>query len=261
MGKGPSKGNQNTISELQDCLRGRLYRFYGNGGSIVGAHGGWALKGSRLYSQVGSANRSGVRPIDHSLTGVVDKLPAKFLKLVKFCANKPSRIKISDIFDLMLNERMFEIAYHKLKSNPGNMTPGLNPTTLDGVSTEVFREIIYSLKNETFQFAPGRRVNIPEPRGDGTRPITVAPPRDKIVQEVMRMILEAIFEPTFLDTSHGFRPNKGCHTALRQVKTQFVSASYLIEGDISKCFPSIDHHRLIEILKERISDEKFIRLI
>ena len=156
---------------------------------------------------------------------------------------------------------MFEVAYHKLRSNPGNMTPGISPTTLDGISLEVFREIINSLRNESFQFDPGRRVDIPKSSGKGTRPLTIAPPRDKIVQEVMRMILEAIFEPTFLDFSHGFRPNRGCHTALRQIKTQFVSASFLIEGDIAKCFPTIDHHRLIEILKLRVSDKKFINLI
>lgn len=190
-----------------------------------------------------------------------NNLPNKYLKLIKFCSNKPSGIKISDIYDLMLNERMFEIAYHKLKSKPGNMTPGMNPTTLDGVSAAVFRELIESLRNESFQFEPGRRVNIPKSSGGGTRPLTVAPPRDKLVQEVMRMILDAIFEPTFLDISHGFRPNKGCHTALKQVKTHFMGASFFIEGDISKCFPSIDHTRLMEIVGERISDDRFLRLI
>lgn len=161
----------------------------------------------------------------------------------------------------MMNERMFEIAYYKLKSNPGNMTPGMNPTTLDGISSTVYKEIIKALKDESFQFEPGRRVNIPKSSGEGSRPLTVAPPRDKLVQELMRMILEAIFEPTFLDFSHGFRPKKGCHSALRQVKTQFVGSSFLIEGDISKCFPSIDHSRLMEIVEERISDERFLRLI
>lgn len=259
--KGPSKGIRNTELEIRDCLRIRLCRIYGSRGTVVGVQSGWTLKGTRLYSQIGSSKRSGIRPIDLPHSEVVAKIPAKYLKLIKFCSNKPFGIKIDDLYTLMLNERMFEIAYHKLKSNPGNMTPGINPTTLDGVSSETFREIISSLKTEKFQFTPGRRVEIPKASGPGTRPLTVAPPRDKIVQEVMRMILEAIFEPTFLEFSHGFRPNKGCHTALKQVKGQFVSASFLIEGDISKCFPSIDHNRLIEIIRERISDEKFIRLI
>lgn len=257
MEKGPSKRIQNTISELRDCLRGRLYRSYGNRGLIVGA----TPKGSRSFSQVKGSNRSGIRPSNPSLTERSEKFTARYLKLIKFCSDKPSGVKISDVYPLMLSERMFEIAYHKLRSKPGNMTPGINPSTLDGVSSEVFRKIIASLKNESFQFSPGRRVDIPKASGVGTRPLTIAPPRDKIVQEVMRMILDAIFEPTFLDSSHGFRPGKGCHSALRQIKTLFVSSSFIIEGDISKCFPSINHTRLMEIVSERISDDRFIRLI
>ncbi len=257
MEKGPSKRMQNTLAELRDYLRGRLYRPYGNRGLIVGV----TPKGSRTFSQVKGSNRSGVRPSNSPSSGQSEKLPARYLKLIKFCSDKPLGIKTSDIYPLMLNERMFEIAYHKLKSKPGNMTPGISPSTLDGVSIEVFRKIIASLKNESFQFSPGRRVDIPKASGVGTRPLTIAPPRDKIVQEVMRMILEAIFEPTFLESSHGFRPGKGCHSALRQVKTLFVSSSYIIEGDISKCFPSIDHTRLMEIVSERVSDDRFNRLI
>lgn len=256
--KGPSKGIQNEKIEIRDYLRSRGCRGYGNRGLVLGVH---ALKQSRRYSQILKGNRSGVRPMDISHPEVVANVPAKYLKLLKFCSNNTSGIRVSDIYPLMLNERMFEIAYQKLKSKPGNMTPGINPTTLDGVSSETFKKIISLLKSEKFQFAPGRRVDIPKSSGKGTRPLTIAPPRDKIVQEVMRMILEAIFEPTFLEFSHGFRPQRGCHTALRQVKTQFGSASFLIEGDISKCFPSIDHHRLMEIVSQRISDEKFLRLI
>lgn len=140
------------------------------------------------------------------------------------------------------------------------MTPGIDQVTLDGVSKETFQRIIDSMKDETFKFKPGKRVEIPKPNGK-TRPLTIAPPRDKIVQEVMRMILEPIFEPTFSNNSHGFRPNRSCHTALRQVKTQFGSASFFIEGDISKCFDRIDHNILMNLLKERISDERFLRLL
>jgi group II intron reverse transcriptase/maturase len=95
----------------------------------------------------------------------------------------------------------------------------------------------------------------------GEWPLTVAPPRDKVVQEVMRMILEAIFEPEFSKNSHGFRPNRSCHTALRQILTTFGVASWYIEGDISKCFDSFDHEILIKIIRRRIKDERFIRLI
>lgn len=253
MEKGTPKGTFNTNWELRDCLRVVApSKTYGNGGSI--------LKGARMYSCGRVRKGSGVQPLKDSLTKESNNLPNKYTKLIKICSLRNKDFKVNDIFSLMCNVRMFEIAYHKLKSNPGNMTPGLNPSTLDGISLEVFLKTISSLKDGSFQFSPGRRVLIPKVSG-GTRPLTVAPPREKVVQEVMRMILEAIFEPSFSTNNHGFRPMRSCHSALRQVKTQFGAASFFIEGDISKCFDSFDHHLLIKFLRERISDEKFIQLI
>lgn len=104
------------------------------------------------------------------------------------------------------------------------MTPGVNPETLDGMSLEVLQDIAAKLKDESFQFKSGRKVNIPKASG-GTRQLTIASPRDKIVQEGMRMILEAIFEPTFSEYSHGFRPSRSCHTALAVVKHHFQAAT------------------------------------
>lgn len=204
-----------------------------------------------MYSSETNREGSGIRPTE---------LPKKFIKLVSICERRIDEFKVNDIYTLMFNIEMYEAAYKKLKSNPGNMTPGIDKVTLDGISREVFQKIILSMKDETFQFKPGRRVNIPKANGK-TRPLTVAPPRDKIVQEVMRMILEAIFEPTFSENSHGFRPDRSCHTALRQVKTQFGGAFFFIEGDISKCFDSFDHGLLMDLIKERISDERFLRLL
>jgi len=100
------------------------------------------------------------------------------------------------------------------------MTPGVNPETLDGMSMEVLESIARQLQDESFQFKPARRVQIPKASG-GTRPLTIASPRDKIVQEAIRMILESIFEPTFSEYSHGFRPLRGCHTALKTVRQTF----------------------------------------
>lgn len=117
------------------------------------------------------------------------------------------------------------------------------------------------MKDGSFQFSPGRRVQTLKPGKTTTRPLTIVPARDKIVQEVMRMILDAIFEPTFSNNSHGFRPGRGCHTALRQVKTQFGSATVIIDGDISKCFESFDHKTLISIIERKVSDIRFIQLI
>jgi len=257
MESGPSKGIVCINRELRDCLRAVApSKAYGNGGSIVGSK----PKGARMYSCGRTQKGSGVRPTVVPTQVEKNNLPNKYIKLVNICAKRTKDFKINDIFGLMCNSRMFEIAYHNLKSKPGNMTPGINPTTLDGVSKEVFQEIIKSLQDGSFQFSPGRRVNIPKASG-GTRPLTVAPPRDKIVQEVMRMILEAIFEPVFSSNSHGFRPMRSCHTALKQIKTHFGSASFFIEGDISKCFDSFDHQILVNLVKERISDEKFIQLL
>jgi len=128
------------------------------------------------------------------------------------------------LYKLICDTEILSIAYNKLKSNPGQMTPGVNPETLDGMSIEVLREIVQKLKDESFQFSPGRRVQIPKHSG-GTRPLTIAPPRDKIVQEAIRMVLEAIFEPTFLDSSHGFRPSRSCHTALKAIRENFQTAT------------------------------------
>lgn len=120
---------------------------------------------------------------------------------------------------------MYLAAYQKLRSNPGNMTPGINPTTIDGMSTEVIEGIINELRKGSFKFSPGRRVEIPKSNGK-TRPLTVGSPRDKLVQEVMRMVLEAIYEPMFMDYSHGFRPNRSCHSALRQIFSKFVGCTW-----------------------------------
>jgi retron-type reverse transcriptase len=117
------------------------------------------------------------------------------------------------------------------------------------------------MKEGSFQFKPGKRTMIPKADGVSMRPLTIAPPRDKIVQEVMRTILEVIYEPLFSDNSHGFRPNRSCHTALRKIKTQFGAASFLIEGDISKCFESFDHKTLVDLISIKISDQRFIQLI
>lgn len=147
----------------------------------------------------------------------------KLLKLANYCKEKRNSRVSDPIYRLMYNTRLFEMAYHNLKSKPANMTKGISPTTLDGMSVEVLEDIISKLRDGTFKFTPGRRVQIP--KSNKLRPLTIAPPRDKLVQEVMRMILEAIFEPTFSDESHGFRPGRSCHTALKSIKQKFGVAT------------------------------------
>nr|YP_006073041.1 hypothetical protein NIHY_p44 [Nitella hyalina]AEH42863.1 hypothetical protein [Nitella hyalina] len=146
-------------------------------------------------------------------------------------------------------------AYNKIKSNPG--TPGVDQATLDGFSQEYVNELVRSLREETFDFKPVRRVFIPKSNGK-VRPLGVPSPRDKIVQEGMRALLESIFEPFFLDTNHGFRPNRSCHSALKQTTT-WNGYTWCIEGPKAKGF-FVDHHILEKLLKRRIEDQQFIDL-
>lgn len=141
-------------------------------------------------------------------------------RIAKLCEENPKFIVKDKLYRLLYDKRLHMAAYEKLKSKPGNMTPGIVPTTLDGMSMEVLNDIISKLKANTFKFQPGRRVYIPKANGK-MRPLTVAPPRDKIVQESIRMILEAIYEHSFSPDSHGFRPNKSCHTALKALNQKF----------------------------------------
>ena len=185
-------------------------------------------------------------------------VPVDFVNFQKNCASWRGLIK--KIYKFMLDKRMFEIAYAKLRSKPGNMANSLNPTTLDEISYEWIDKTINSLRDESFQFSPSRRINIPKKSG-GSRPLTIASPQDKIIMEIMRLILEAIFEPTFSEYSHGFRSNKSCHTALKFIRETFGVAAWYIKGDIAKCFDSMDHHILRGLVESKIIDRKFTRLI
>jgi group II intron reverse transcriptase/maturase len=165
-----------------------------------------------------------------------------------------------NLMSLLCNPELLMLAYDNIKSKPGNMTQGVVPETLDGINLEWFIEISKQLSTEQFNFKPSRRINIPKASG-GKRPLSIAPPRDKIVQEGIKMILEAIYEPIFLDCSHGFRPHRSCHSALKDFRTNFQLTQWIIEGDISKCFDSIDHHKLMTLIETKITDRKFTRLI
>lgn len=177
------------------------------------------------------------------------------------------RIKASEgkpidrnLISLLSNPTLLEIAYNNLKSKPGNMTPGITPETLDGISSEWFTETENLLRSGKFEFQPSRRIKIPKASG-GTRPLSIGSPKDKVVQEAMRIILEAIYEPNLSDNSHGFRPIRSCHTALRAFYIKFRYSQWIIEGDISKCFDSIDHSKLIKLIENKISDRRFTHYI
>lgn len=164
------------------------------------------------------------------------------------------------LYNLICDVDLLTLAYHNIKSKPGNMTPAINPETLDGISSEFFNDLSKRLKDESFKFSPHRRVRIPKSNG-GSRPLTIASPRDKIVQEAMRIILEAIFEPTFSNTSHGFRPNRSCHSALKYVRDYFKPATWFIEGDLTKCLDSIPQDKLLTLIESKIKDRQLTKLI
>jgi group II intron reverse transcriptase/maturase len=170
----------------------------------------------------------------------------------------------SDLYRLLYKPDLYIVAYEKIKSKPGNMTPGVDGDTLDGFSMDTIGNIIEDMRKERFNFSRARRVYIPKTNG-GRRPLGIAPPKDKVVQEVIRMILEAIYDsphgPTFLPCSHGFRPNRAPHTALKTIRTDWSGIVWIVEGDIKGCFDNIDHETLLAILRKRIHDERFLGLI
>lgn len=168
--------------------------------------------------------------------------------------------KYERLYRLLYNEEMYLIAYQNIYSNNGSMTKGTDNQTVDGMSVERIRKIILSLKDESYQPKPARRTYIPKKNGK-MRPLGIPSFEDKLLQEVIRMILEAIYEGYFEHTSHGFRPNRSCHTALNRIQKTFTGVKWFIEGDIKGFFDNINHNTLIGILRERIDDERFLRLI
>lgn len=168
--------------------------------------------------------------------------------------------KYERLYRLLYNEELYLTAYQNIYSNDGSMTKGTDKQTVDGMSIERIRKIIVSLKDESYQPKPARRTYIPKKNGK-MRPLGIPSFEDKLLQEVIRMILEAIYEGHFENTSHGFRPNRSCHTALNEIQKTFTGVKWFIEGDIKGFFDNINHATLIGILRERINDERFLRLV
>ena len=168
---------------------------------------------------------------------------------------------VQRLYARMLDEELFIASYVKLYANNGAMTTGSDPNdTIDGMSLHRIRRIIETLKNGRWRWKPSRRQYIPKGNGK-TRPLSVPNWSDKLVQDVMRTVLEAYYEPQFCDESHGFRPQRGCHTALQHVKRVWTGVNWFIEGDIEKCFDTIDHNKLLDIIGQRIRDFRFMKLL
>lgn len=208
---GQPKENINIITRTTGLPKAR--KGYGNRGFVVPVN----LErnpGYNLRTFASGAGTSGTVLTDGA---------SKIRKILDSSRANPN-CQLNKLYKILYDPSLFEAAYQRLKSKPGNMSPGITPTTLDGMSMDVINGLISKLKDGTFKFSPGRRVNIPKSNG-GTRPLTIAPPRDKLVQEVLRNILEAAYEPGFSEKSHGFRSGKSCHSALREIKSKFQSAT------------------------------------
>ena len=174
--------------------------------------------------------------------------------------SQTTEYRFERLYRILFNEEMYYLAYQRIYAKPGNMTQGADGETIDRMSLPRIEKLILSLKDESYSPQPSSRVHIPKKNGK-TRPLGVPSFDDKLVQEVVRMVLEAIYEGHFEDTSHGFRPHRSCHTALNAVQKTFTGKKWFIEGDIKGFFDNVNHDILIDILKERISDERSIRLI
>lgn len=161
----------------------------------------------------------------------------------------------------LYNPDFYLLAYQNIAKSQGSMTPGADGMTLDGMDEARINRIIASLKDHSYKPNPARREYIAKKNSTKKRPLGIPSTDDKLVQEIIRMILEAIYEPGFSKHSHGFRPKRSCHTALSEIQNTFTGVKWMIEGDIKACFDCFDHHVLIELLRRRIHDEYFISLM
>ena len=186
--------------------------------------------------------------------------PVKVLKsLSEKTTNKEYKFK--RLYRNLYNPEFYFLAYKNISQSQGSMTLGVDGKSLDGMSEKRINALIESLKDFSYQPNPARRVYIEKKNSTKKRPLGIPSTEDKLVQEVVKMILESIYEPNFSDYSHGFRPNRSCHSALQQIQNQFTGITWFVEGDIHACFDSFDHHVLVNILRERIEDENFLALI
>ena len=184
--------------------------------------------------------------------------PNLVLAILGKMAQKP-QVTFGKLYQKLYNARLWLMAYERIAPKPGNMTPGVDGHTIDGMGLATIQALIEDLKRSRYVPTPSRRVYIPKPNGK-QRPLGIPSFRDKLVQTVLKLLLEAIYEPTFSPASHGFRPNRSCHTALQAIK-EMNGTRWWVEGDIKGFFDHLHHDTLLRILAKRISDKRFLHLI
>ncbi len=170
-------------------------------------------------------------------------------------------LPLEDVYRQLFNPDLYLFAYGRIYANAGAMTPGTTKETVDGMSREKIGEIIQALRFERYRWKPVRRVYLEKKNSKKKRPLGIPCWSDKLLQEVIRLLLEAYYEPQFSPASHGFRPQHGCHTALQEIYHKWVGTKWFVEGDIARCFDSLDHQVLLATLREKIHDNRFLRLM
>ncbi len=170
-------------------------------------------------------------------------------------------LPLERVYRQLFNRELYLQAFARIASNEGALTPGATAETADGMSLADIDAIIEALRFERYRWTPARRIYIEKKHSTKLRPLGIPVWSDKLLQEVLRMILEAYFEPQFSPSSHGFRPGRGCHTALQEIKRTWLGTTWFVEGDIAACFDSLDHSVMLSILGEKIHDGRFLRLM
>lgn len=168
--------------------------------------------------------------------------------------------KYYKLTELLADPLFLEKCYLELQGKPGNMTRGTDDETIDGINKEWFECTSEKLKSGKFKFRPNRRVEILKSNGK-PRAFGIGSPRDKIVQKGLHAILEAIYEPIFLSSSHGFRPGRSVHSALLNLYLKGNKYNWVVQGDISKCFDNIPHFLIIKCVAERVGDPRVMELL
>jgi group II intron reverse transcriptase/maturase len=169
-------------------------------------------------------------------------------------------LPLDELYRQLSNPQLYLLAYGRIYSNKGAMTPGPDAETADGMSMGKIERIIAQVREERYRFKPVRRLYIPKKDGK-QRPLGLPSWSDKLLGEVVRLLLEAYYEPQFSDHSHGYRPGRGCHTALSEVARTWTGTTWFIEGDISHCFDELDHQVMLATLGEKIHDNRLLRLV
>jgi group II intron reverse transcriptase/maturase len=181
-------------------------------------------------------------------------------KLVEVLQDRGKRgLGLERMYRHVCREDVLIAAYAKIGPNDGSTTPGVDGETVDGMSLEKIRRIVQTLRDGGWAWRPVRRVHIPKKSG-GTRPLGIPSWGDRLVQQAIKSILEPYYEPQFSKYSFGFRPGLGCHHALYEIAS-WTGTKWFIEGDISKCFDTIDHDVLLGILGEKLHDDRLLKLI